>query len=58
MTHYVLVREDGKYVARFGGERSYTNKLQNAQPFTPGEVERHRCGNEHAVTLEEAMGIR
>lgn len=56
---FVIKKTDGKqeYAARFGGARSYTSKLQNAQTFTTREeAEKHRCGNEQIVTLSAEMG--
>jgi hypothetical protein len=54
---YVIVRSDGKYVAGFGSEHSYTDRLQNAQRFyTWGEAKKHRCPeNETIMLLDNAF---
>lgn len=53
MGGYVLVRDDGKFVAPPGQEKSYTDKLQHARVFsTRAEAELERCkGNEQVVAL-------
>ena len=44
--------EDGKYVARFGSDRSYTVMLQKAQTFSTKDVAAsHACGNEYVVSV-------
>jgi len=52
---YVLVREDGAYVAPSGSSASYTRALQNARTFPTREAaERERCGNERIQEHYEA----
>jgi hypothetical protein len=45
---FILVRTDGKYVAKPGSKNSYTSKLANARQFPTREAaESDRCpGNE------------
>lgn len=52
---YVIRRnEDGKFVARPGSERSYTNKLEDARVYPSRDAARaDLCiENEHVVSLE------
>jgi hypothetical protein len=54
---YVLQNTgNGKFVAPSGSANSYTEKLQNAKTFPSREsAEADACGNERALTLEEAV---
>jgi hypothetical protein len=54
---YVIQNVDtGKWVARFGSERSYTNSLQKAQTFPTREAAQPQCcGNERIQSLEQAV---
>jgi hypothetical protein len=54
---YILVRDDGAYVAPAGSRSSYTRELQHARTFATREAaERDRCpGNERVIPLEEAV---
>jgi hypothetical protein len=54
---YVIIRDDGVYVARPGSARSYTPYLQKARLFPTREAaERERCPeNEAVLSVEEAM---
>ena len=57
---YVIVRDDGQYVARPGSEHSYCGNLQDAKVFwTLAEAERNRCPeNERTVSLEDIFARR
>jgi hypothetical protein len=56
MMYVIYNLDNGKYAKRFGHEASYTDKLQHAQTFnTLEEAQRHCCGNELVISLEEAM---
>lgn len=57
MGKFVIVREDGKYVAPPGRQHSYTSKLQHARVFASREAaERDRCPeNERIVSLDEVF---
>jgi hypothetical protein len=47
---FVIKREDGKYVAAFGSDHSYTTRLQQAQTFSTRAVaDSHACSNEYVV---------
>lgn len=47
---FVIVREDGKYVAMPGSEKSYTNRLEEAQTFSTREkAEASRCPENETV---------
>lgn len=53
---YVLIKENGWYVARAGSAGSYTPKLQHARIFTTREeAERNRCGNESIVAVADIL---
>lgn len=55
-TVYVLIKENGWYVARAGSAGSYTPKLQHARIFTTREeAERNRCGNESIVAVADIL---
>lgn len=60
MSGYVIVREDGKYVARPGSEHSYTSKLESAAIFrTREQAELNRCPeNEHIRSVSEILAVR
>jgi hypothetical protein len=52
MDGYVVIREDGRYVARPGSEHSYTRRLQNARVYdTRPEADRDCCSNERVVSV-------
>ncbi len=55
---FVLVRDDGKYVAEPGSVKAYTRSLIAARKFkTEIEAERERCPeNESVVPVERIMG--
>jgi hypothetical protein len=54
---FVLVREDGKYVAPGGQKKSYTSNLDDARAFRSREdAERNACGNERAVAVSDIAG--
>jgi hypothetical protein len=56
MSGYVLKREDGKYVAQPGQEKSYTSSLERARIFdTREQAEQERCGNEHIVSVDSIL---
>ena len=54
---YVLVRNDGKYVARPGSARSYTGRLEEARTFsTSDKANADRCvENERVVPLDSLL---
>ncbi len=56
---YVLKRiEDGKYVC-FGGDHSYTERLEKAFVFPSRErAEAGACDNEFALSIAEIVGYR
>jgi hypothetical protein len=58
MEIYIIVREDGKFVARNGSEYSYTDKLQEAKRYDSLEQAKRDCcfGNESVRTVSEIMG--
>lgn len=50
---FVLVRADGKYVAKPGNKNSYTAKIGNAQSFpTRAAAEANRCPENESVREE------
>lgn len=56
MMGFVLVREDGQYVAPAGSVRSYTFSIVRARKFDTREAaEADRCGNE---SIEMANSLR
>lgn len=59
MEIYVIVREDGKYVAPGGQESSYVTNLKDAQTYmTREEAQRNCCPeNERVSTVSAEMGI-
>lgn len=53
---YVLIREDGAYVAPSGSPSSYVRALQHARVFATREsAEREKCGNERIVHTDDAL---
>jgi len=50
---YVIVREDGKYVAPPGQQHSYTSDLEKAVVFSTREKARSfgLCGNERVIQV-------
>ncbi len=54
---YLIIRTDGKWVARAGSQHSYTTKIENARVFdTRAAAEADRCvGNEHVVEVIDAL---
>lgn len=53
---YVIVRNDGMYVAKPGRECSYTKMLENARIFRiRDKAERERCGNETVRSVESIL---
>lgn len=56
-TDYVLIRTDGKYVARPGSEHSYTSRLEDAKLFpTRAAAEAERCvENERVARLDDVI---
>jgi len=57
---YVIVRNDGAFVAPPGRPSSYTNKLQHARTFATREAAERECcpGNERVVEISQVMGAR
>jgi hypothetical protein len=56
MVYVIQKVETGEWVARFGGERSYTKSLQKAQTFPTRESAQVQCcGNERIQSLEQAV---
>ena len=50
--NFVLKREDGKFVAHPGSEKSYTRKIELARVYFSREAaEADKCGNETIVTV-------
>ena len=55
---YVLVRDDGAYVAPRGHRSAYAPCLQHARVFATREAaERERCGNERIVAVADAVRV-
>ncbi len=55
----VLVRTDGKYVARPGSEQSYTSKLEDAQLFrNREEAQRNACVENERVEYLSLLLMR
>lgn len=56
---YVIVRNDGCYVAKPGRRSSYTCFLQHARVFsTRQDAEKERCpDNEHIESLEDILRL-
>lgn len=54
---FVLVRDDGKYVAPPGQQHSYTKRLEEAQIFsTRDKADAQRCvENEQVVPVESLL---
>ena len=54
-----VIKRGHEYVAKPGGKRSFTKKLQEARVFPLWEMAlHHKCSNEIISTVEEEMGIR
>jgi hypothetical protein len=57
MLYVIRNQATGKWVARFGSERSYTMKLEKAQTFNSREsAQVHCCGNEQVLSLDQVLG--
>ncbi len=57
MSLYVIVRSDGKYVARLGAEHSYTSKLEQARRWSiRANAVYEVCENERVVSLDQIFG--
>lgn len=56
---YVLRnKRTGKYVAKPGSARSFTDKLESAMVFrSVNEAEANACGDETAVAVDAIMGF-
>jgi hypothetical protein len=56
---YVIVRDDGKFVAPPGQEKSYSDKLQDAWGFPTREAaQRQVCpGNERIVPITDIIAV-
>lgn len=55
MTYLLRRTEDSKFVTPAGSSKSYTDSVRKARKFdTREDAEREACGNERAITLEEA----
>lgn len=53
---YVIVRQDGAFVAPPGSEHSYTNDLREARTFrTREDAERERCPENETVMMVESL---
>lgn len=53
---YVMVRNDGKYVAAPGSEHSYTDKLEKARRFDSRDAaEKERCVENERVQSIDTM---
>lgn len=53
---FVLVRDDGKYVARSGSLHSYVARLEDAQIFsTYAAADQNRCGNERVKDVADIL---
>jgi len=53
---YVIMRDDGEYVARSGSDRSYTDKLENARRFpTKKAAEKESCPENEQVFAVESL---
>lgn len=57
---YVIVRDDGQYVAPPGQHHSYTDKLQHAHVYEDrARAEADRCvENERVVAVADALAYR
>lgn len=54
---YVLMRDDGYFVARLGYPSSYTKDIYSVRTFATREsAARDKCGNETIVSLYDLMG--
>ena len=53
---FVVIRSDGKYVAPSGSERSYTDRLEQAQTYgTRGEALRDCCAENEVVRSVDSL---
>ena len=54
---HVIVRDDGKYVARSGSQSSYTARLERARVFSSrAAAEADACSNERVRSVNDIMG--
>jgi hypothetical protein len=57
---YVIVRDDGKFVTPAGSEKSYSDKLQDAQGYASREAADRDCcpENNRVVSITEIIPVK